>query len=69
MNKLNLNERDWKILKDKIDFAVKILNTKPEVFISFLTDVGMKMLFESEELFKKEFKEFLKRIPGKDDLP
>lgn len=67
-----MNERDLKgldkVLSDKIYFATKLLNTKPEVFINFLVEVGMKMLFESETLLKKEFKEFLKRIPGKDEL-
>lgn len=68
MNEFNLNGLD-KILKDQIDFGVKLLNTKPEVFIGFLVDVGLKMLLESETILKKEFKEFLKRIPGKDDKP
>lgn len=61
MSELDLTNIDA-ILKEKIDFFTKLLNTKPEVIIDFFIDVGFKILLQSETELKLEFKKFIEKI-------
>ena len=64
MSELDLNQMD-KVLKEKIEFFTKLLNTKPEVIVDFFVDVGFKILMQSESELKIEFDNFVKKVSTK----